>query len=198
MVNINDSVMVPFGPPNVMTAADRQRANVILRRLCVVVSRATRSMSEIHRKRMTITTAETVRMAISSRQLLTVGSSQLALIASGSSMPSRMNTVPFSVNDSTPHTLDDTMFVRATFGPMPVWSKRMVRPAATTARMPETCAASAPRYSRNGRKSSMRILLVVVSQPTERSDSNSTSAIMPMARPKMAPPKNDTTNCVAD
>ena len=45
-----------------------------------------------------------------------------AQVAFGSSMPSRMNTVPLSENDSTPHTLDDTMFVRATFGPMPVRS----------------------------------------------------------------------------
>ena len=65
---------------------------------------------------MAITTAETVRIAIKSSQLLTRGSSQLAVIAVGNSMPSRMNTVPFSENDSTPHTLDETMFVRATFG----------------------------------------------------------------------------------
>ena len=71
IVNINDRVMVPFGPPNVMTAAERQRCAVILRRLPVTVSRARRSINEIHRNRMTITTAETVRIATSSRQLLT-------------------------------------------------------------------------------------------------------------------------------
>ena len=198
MVNINDSVMVPFGPPNVMTAADRQRFAVILRRLPVVVSRANRSISEIHRKRMAITTAETVRIAIKSSQLLTRGSSQLAVIAVGNSMPSRMNTVPFSENDSTPHTLDETMFVRATFGPMPVRSKRMIRPAATTERMPETCTASAPKYRMNGRNSSIRIRVVIVSQPRERIVSNTTSATMPTTMPKNAPPKKDATNCMAD
>ena len=106
---------------------------------------------------MAITTAETVRIAHISRPLLMCGSSQLADIAFGSSMPSRMNTVPLSENDSTPHTLDDTMFVRATFGPMPVRSNRMIRPAATTDRMPETWTASAPRYRMNGRNSSMRM-----------------------------------------
>ena len=49
------------------------------------------------------------------------------------------------------------MFVRATFGPMPVRSKRMSRPAATTERMPETCTASAPKYRMNGRNSSIRM-----------------------------------------
>lgn len=33
MVNINDSVMVPLGPPKVITAAERQRSGVILRQL---------------------------------------------------------------------------------------------------------------------------------------------------------------------
>ena len=87
MVNIRDSVMVPFGPPNVITAADRQRFAVILRRLPVVVSRANRSISEIHRKRMTITTAETTRIAVSSSQLLTRGSSQLASSRSATACP---------------------------------------------------------------------------------------------------------------
>ncbi len=64
------------------------------------------------------------------------------------------------------------MFVRATFGPMPVRSNRMNRPAATTDRMPETCTASAPKYSMNGRNSSIRIRVVMVSQPRERIVSN--------------------------
>ena len=198
IVNINDRVMVPFGPPNVMTAAERQRCAVILRRLPVTVSRARRSINEIHRNRMMITTAETVRIATSSSQLLTCGSSQLALIAFGSNMPSRMNTVPLSVNENTPHTLDETMLVRATFGPMPVRSKRMIKPAVTTERMPETCTASAPKYRMNGRNNSIKIRLVVVSQPKDRNDSNNRSATMPTAKPKMAPPKNENTNCAAE
>lgn len=126
------------------------------------------------------------------------GSSQLVVIALGSSMPSRMNTVPFSENDSTPYTLDETIFVRATFGPMPVRSKRISRPAATTERMPETCTASAPKYRMNGRNSSIRIRVVIVSQPRERIVSNTTSATMPTTMPKNAPPKKDATNCMAD
>ena len=109
-----------------------------------------------------------------------------------------MNTVPLSVNENTPHTLDETMLVRATFGPMPVRSKRMIKPAATTERMPETCTASAPKYRMNGRNNSIKIRLVVVSQPKDRSVSNSMSATMPTARPKIAPPKNENTNCAAE
>lgn len=98
IVNINDSVMVPFGP------AERHDGGAIasaapssLRRLPVVVSRASRSISEIHRKphgdhhggdgqnrahqQQPIADAWIVPAGRSSR--------------SATACPSRMNTVPF-------------------------------------------------------------------------------------------------------
>ena len=138
MVNINDSVMVPLGPPKVITAAERQRSGVILRRWPVIVSRATRSMAAIQKNRSAITTRVTSRIMPISTVLLICGSDQLAFMARGSCIPSRMNTAPLSEKLSTPHTEEDTIFVRATFGPTPVRSNRMNKPAATTDRMPDT------------------------------------------------------------
>ena len=189
--------MVPLGPPNVITAADLQRSGVILRRMPVFMSRAMRSMAVIQRKRSTITTKVTSRIMPMSTVLLMYGSDQLACIARGSCMPSRMNTAPLREKLNTPHTEEDTIFVRATFGPTPVRSKRMNRPAATTARMPDTLHSSAPRYSRNGRKSSIKIRVVVVSQPRERTVSNTQLAHPATSRPNSVPPKNEITNSPA-
>ena len=109
-----------------------------------------------------------------------------------------MNTAPFRLNESTAHTLEETMLVRATFGPMPVWSNRTSSPQATTARIPETWAmSSAARYSRNGRNSSIRMRVVVVSQPSERIVSNSQLTTRPTANPTSVPPMNETTNSPA-
>lgn len=87
MVNINDSVMVPLGPPKVITAAERQRSGVILRRWPEIVSRATRSMAAIQKNRSAITTRVTSRIMPISAILLIYGSDQLALMARGSCMP---------------------------------------------------------------------------------------------------------------
>ena len=86
------------------------------------------------------------------------------------------------------------MFVRATFGPMPVRSNLTSRPAATTERMPDTWHSSAPMYSRTGRKSSIRMRVVVVSQPSERTVSNTQLIISPTMKPNAAPPMNETMN----
>ena len=193
-MNISESVIVPFGPPKVMTAAERQRSFVMRRRLRVTSWRVMRSMAATQANRMPTTTAATMRIVASRVRLLICWSFQLASIASGSSMPSKMNTAPFNANESTDHTLDATMFVRATFGPTPERSKRMIRPAATTERMPETWIASAPKYSRNGRNSSINTRVVVVSQPSERTVSNSQLMIRPSTMPTIAPPKNEMKN----
>ena len=197
MVNINDSVMVPLGPPKVITAAERQRSGVILRRWPEIVSRATRSMAAIQKNRSAITTRVTSRIMPISTVLLIYGSDQLALMARGSCMPRRMNTAPLSEKLSTPHTEVETIFVRATFGPTPVRSNRMNRPAATTDRMPDTLNSSAPKYSRKGRNSSIRIRVVVVSQPRDRTVSNSQLAAAAITRPNKVPPKKEITNSPA-
>ena len=60
-------------------------------------------------------------------------------MALGSCMPSRVNTTPFRANDSTFHTLCDTIESSDMAGPILRSVKIvMVRPAATTARMPLT------------------------------------------------------------
>ena len=90
------------------------------------------------------------------------------------------------------------MLVRATFGPTPVRSNWMNRPDATTARMPETWPmSSAARYSRNGRNSSIRMRDVVVSQPSDRMDSNTQLAMRPMTMSSTAPPMNEATKSPA-
>ncbi len=193
MVNISESVMVPFGPPTVMTAALRQRSAVIGRRLPVSWSLTRRSMTATHMKRMPTTTAVTSRIRPSRVQLLTSGSAQLFVMAPGSCMPSRMNTAPLRLKAITDHTDDETMLVRATFGPTPVRSKRMIRPAATTVRMPDTWIISADRYSRNGRKISIRMRDVVVSHPSRRMVSNSQLTATPISMPNSVPPVKDTT-----
>ena len=57
--------------------------------------------------------------------------------------------------------------------------------------------SSAARYSRNGRNSSIRMRVVVVSQPSERIVSNSQLTTMPTARPNNVPPMNETANSPA-
>ena len=197
MVNIRDRVMVPFGPPKVMIAAERHRSGVMRRRRPVCWSRAMRSMAATHTNRMATTTTDTSAMIPSSMVLLSVGSAHVVPSTSGSIMPSMMNTEPLSANESTAHTLDDTMLVRATFGPTPLRSYRAIRPAATTARTPDTPIASAPRYSRNGRNNSIRMRDVVVSQPNERISPNSQLAKTPNAKPSRVPPRKETTNSPA-
>ena len=88
--------------------------------------------------------------------------------ASGSCVPSSTNTTPLSVNDSTRHTLVETMFMREMDGPMMRGEMTFTRPAATTARMPLVCSAFATRYTMNGVNTSNSTWNVVFSSPQER------------------------------
>lgn len=57
--------------------------------------------------------------------------------------------------------------------------------------------SSAARYSRNGRNSSIRMRDVVVSQPSDRMDSNTQLAMRPMTMSSTAPPMNEATKSPA-
>lgn len=70
-----------------------------------------------HNVRTPITMAEITSTRISSSPLLMAFSSHMPIIACGSWIPKSTNTKPLSTNESTRHTLDDTIFMRAIDGP---------------------------------------------------------------------------------
>ena len=71
--------------------------------------------------------------------------SQVCCMARGSCVPRSTNTTPFKVNDSTRHTLSETMFSRETDGPMARGEMTLTRPAATTAKIPLVWSWSATK-----------------------------------------------------
>ena len=95
-------------------------------------------------------------------------SSHVRCMARGSCVPSSTNTTPLSANDTTRHTLADTMFMREMDGPTARGEMTFTKPAATTARMPLAPTALAARYTMKGVNSSNSTWNVVFSKPHER------------------------------
>ena len=120
-------------------------------------------------------------------------SSQVPCMAFGSCVPRNTNTMPLSANDSTRHTLDDTMFMREMDGPMVRGDMTFTRPAATTAMMPLVPSWLATRYTMNGVKTSNSTWNVVFSSPHERTRRTRKLPRYPSARPMAMPPKKLTT-----
>ena len=109
-----------------------------------------RSMARNQSMRTATTTALTSTTSPMSFASAMPASCHESLMAFGSCMPRSTNTMPLSANVSTCQTLEETMFMRATEGPMRRSRNEYERPAATTARMPETCRDSAARKTTNG------------------------------------------------
>ena len=120
-------------------------------------------------------------------------SSQVPCMAFGSCVPKNTNTMPFSANDSTRHTLDDTMFMREIEGPMVRGDMTFTRPAATTAMMPLVPSWLATRYTMNGVNTSNSTWNVVFSRPHERTRRTRKLPKSPSAKPMAMPPKKLTT-----
>ena len=70
-------------------------------------------------------------------------------------------------------------------------------PAATTARIPLTCSASATRYTRNGAISSYSACDVTSSRPRSSSSLMTADTTAPSAAPTAMPPTNSTRNVPA-
>ena len=115
--------MVPFAPPKVMIRADLAdfgvRADIPIRvPVCVLRLNICSPINHRKRARSSITVIATI--ASSSIGVLTRGLLRLVLIARGSSIPRRTNTLPFNAKVTNFHTESDTRFVRAISLPTPI------------------------------------------------------------------------------